>query len=78
MLKGSRKSFFNVEVMIDDLKEVGNLEVTRQRFIGLRMIGWKKEARSLKTVSGNRSKEQEDKDFMMVMGEKREEKMKGE
>ena len=42
------RGFFSIRVLIDDPKKVGNLEVTKERFIRLRMTGWKKKERSLK------------------------------
>ena len=39
MIEGSRENFFNIGVTINDSKAVGNLEVARERFIRLRMIG---------------------------------------
>ena len=39
MIEVSREGFFSIEVTIDDLKEVGNLEVARERLIRLRIMG---------------------------------------
>ena len=78
MVKGSREGFISIGVTMDDLKEVGNLEVARKELIRLRIMGWKKEERSLKIFGRIRSRKQEneDTDLMMevrsvkVMGEK--------
>ena len=67
MIEGSREGFFSIGVTIDDLKEVGNLEVARKRLIKLRMMGYKKEERSLRIFRGIRSREQENEDTDLMM-----------
>ena len=67
MIEGSREGFFSIGVTIDDLKEVGNLEVARERLIRLKIIGYKKEERSSRIFGGIRSREQEDEDTDLMM-----------
>ena len=39
MIEKSREGFFSIEVTINELKELGNLEKARERFISLSMMG---------------------------------------